>query len=76
MVAFVIVLTVYVFCGKNPPRRMWLIQLLSFALIVQWISLICSVIINFMELFMVVTNINSVYIGLTLLACGNSIGGN
>lgn len=44
-------------------------------MIVQWISLTCSVIINFMELFMIVTNINSVYIGLTLLACGNSIGG-
>jgi Ca2+/Na+ antiporter len=42
---------------------------------VIWINLICSVIINFIELFVVVTDINSVFIGLTLLAFGASIGG-
>jgi Ca2+/Na+ antiporter len=54
---------------------MWPFQLYSFVMVVVWISLICSVIINFIELFVVVTDIDSVFIGLTLLACGNSIGG-
>jgi len=60
--------------GRSPPRWMWPFQLYSFVMVVVWISLICSVIINFIELFVVVTDIDSVFIGLTLLACGNSIG--
>lgn len=51
------------------------IQLYSFVVIVAWISFICAIIINFMELIMVITDIDSVFIGLTMLACGNSIGG-
>lgn len=54
---------------------MWIFQIYSFIIIIVWISYVCSILINLLELFQVVTSINSVFLGLTLLAFGNSIGG-
>lgn len=75
--AFILFIWAMVFLvwRRSPPRWMWPFQLYSFAMVVVWISLLCSVIINYIELFVVVTDIDPVFIGLTLFACGNSIGG-
>jgi hypothetical protein len=70
-----LILLLLLICGKTAPKYMLPFQLYSFCIVVIWINLICSVIINFIELFVVVTDINSVFIGLTLLAFGASIGG-
>jgi sodium/potassium/calcium exchanger 6 len=68
-------LLLIIICRNKPPRYMWIFQIYSFIIIIVWISYVCSILINLLELFQVVTSINSVFLGLTLLAFGNSIGG-
>jgi Ca2+/Na+ antiporter len=47
----------------------------SFIIIVAWVANICSVLINLVELFQLLTHINSVFLGLTILAWANCIAG-
>lgn len=46
----------------------------SFVVIVSWISLVVGVLLNLMELLQMLTNVNSVFLGLTVFAWANSIG--
>ena len=57
------------------PTPSWIFEIYRFIVQISIISYLCQVLVDFMELFRVVTGINSVYIGLTLFAFGSSIGG-
>lgn len=46
----------------------------AFIVVVSWIALVVSVLINVIELLQLLTNINSVFLGLTVLAWSGSIG--
>ena len=66
---------IYYFCKTDTPKTTWPLEVLSFLVSIAWISTLVAVLINIFELFQVVTAINPVFIGMTFLACGNSIGG-
>ena len=68
--------TLYCIAKSVSPEKTILYSLLSFFIIVFWITLVCSILINLMELLQILTNMNSVFLGLTVLAWANSIGGN
>ena len=51
-----------------------LFNVYSFIVTVAWITFIVSILINLMELLQLLTNINSVFLGLTILAGAASIG--
>lgn len=46
----------------------------AFVVIVCWISLVVGILLNLMELLQMLTNVNSVFLGLTVFAWANSIG--
>ena len=56
------------------PHWVTIYNIYSFAVIVCWISLVVGVLINLMELLQLLTNVNSVFLGLTVFAWANSIG--
>lgn len=66
---------VYFFIKLKTPKTPWPLELYSFVVCIIWISTLVAVLINIFELVQVVTGINSVFIGMTFLACGNSVGG-
>lgn len=47
----------------------------SFVVSVSALTIICSTLINFMELVQILTGINSVLVGLTVFAWANTLGG-
>lgn len=53
---------------------MTIFNIYSFVVIVSWISLVVGVLINLVELLQLLTNINPVFLGLTVFAWANSIG--
>jgi sodium/potassium/calcium exchanger 6 len=56
------------------PYFITIYNIYSFFVIVAWISLVVAALINMMELLQLLTNINSVFLGLTVFAWANSIG--
>ena len=66
---------VYFVIRTKAPKTTWPLELYAFVVCIIWISTLVAVLINIFELVQVVTGINSVFIGMTFLACGNSVGG-
>ena len=54
---------------------MYLYTLYSFLLTISWLTIICAILINLLELLQLLTDINPVFLGLTFLAWANCIGG-
>jgi len=59
---------------KTRPYFTTVFNIYSFIVIVTWITLIVNVLINVMELLQLLTNINPVFLGLTVFAGAGSIG--
>lgn len=64
-----------IFTRKVPLGSVILYAGYSFILVVCWITVVCSALINLLELLQMLTNVNTVFLGLTVLAWANSIGG-
>ena len=47
----------------------------SFIITISWLTLLCSILINLLELLQILSDINPVFLGLTCLAWANCIGG-
>jgi Ca2+/Na+ antiporter len=60
---------------NSPSSSTIFYSVYSFLVVVCWITMICSVLINLLELLQLLTNINPVFLGLTVLAWANCIGG-
>ena len=54
---------------------MYLYTLYSFLVTIAWLTLVCAILINLLELLQLLTDINPVFLGLTFLAWANCIGG-
>ena len=67
--------SLYCFFKRRSPETTIFYSIYSFIIIVCWITEICSILINLLELLQLLTNINSVFLGLTVLAWANCIGG-
>jgi hypothetical protein len=65
-----------VFARKVPLGAVILYASYSFVMVVCWITVVCSALINLLELLQMLTNVNTVFLGLTVLAWANCIGGN
>ena len=74
-VAFLIHSILLIFKKSSPSSSVVVYSMYSFIIVVCWITIACSSLINLMELLQMLTNINSVFLGLTVLAWANSIGG-
>lgn len=59
--------------GKTPYFTT-IFNIYGFVVIVTWLALVVAVLINLMELLQLLTNINSVFLGLTVFAGAGSIG--
>jgi Ca2+/Na+ antiporter len=59
---------------RKKPAMATVFNIYAFAVVVTWITLVVGVLINLMELIQLLTNINSVFLGLTILAGAASIG--
>lgn len=46
----------------------------SFLVVIGWLSILCAILINLIELIQLLTKINSVFLGLTVLAWANCLG--
>jgi hypothetical protein len=64
-----------IFTRKVPIGSVILYAGYSFILVVCWITVVCSALINLLELLQMLTNMNTVFLGLTVLAWANCIGG-
>ena len=60
---------------ERKPKIMHFYTLYSFLITIAWLTLICAILINLLELLQLLTDINPVFLGLTFLAWANSIGG-
>lgn len=56
------------------PYFTTIFNLYSFIVVVTWITVVVAVLINLMELLQLLTNINSIFLGLTVFAGAGSIG--
>ena len=73
MLCFVVCFTTHY--RKAPPRPyMIFFALLSFLMSVVWIWWIANVLVDLLNVFGTMTNINQAYLGITVLAWGNSVG--
>lgn len=59
---------------KETPSNMKVFSVYSFLVIIGWISIFCSILINLIELIQLLTKINSVFLGMTVLAWANCLG--
>lgn len=64
-----------IFRHSRPSSSTIFYSIYSFIVVVCWITMICSILINLLELLQLLTNINPVFLGLTVLAWANCIGG-
>ena len=67
--------SLYCIIKKHTPKQTILYSIYTFIIVLTWLILICSVLINLLELFQLLTNINPVFLGMSLLACVNCVGG-
>ena len=58
--------------GKRPSLSL-VFNVYSFVVSVSWVGVVAGVLINLMELLQLLTNINSVFLGLTVFAWANSV---
>ena len=65
---------IYNIIRGTKPYFTTIFNLYSFVVVVTWITLVVGVLINLMELLQLLTNINSVFLGLTVFAGAASIG--
>lgn len=72
-----ILLIIYVVACKVRETRpvMYCFTIYAFIITISVITLICAILINLMELVQLLTGINPVFLGLTVFAWANSIGG-
>ena len=55
---------------------MTIYTLYSFIVTIAWLTLVCAILINLIELLQLLSDVNSVFLGLTCFAWANCIGGN
>jgi len=72
--ALLLIYLIYNFAKGTQPYFTTVYNLYSFVVVVTWITLVVGVLINLMELLQLLTNINSVFLGLTVFAGAGSIG--
>ena len=71
-----LIYTLYCIVRRRKPYFTSVFTLYSFFISVCALTVVCSILINFMELIQILTGANSVFLGLTVLCWANSIGGN
>lgn len=67
--------TIFCIVREQEPQYMKVYTVYSFIVSVCALTVVCSILINFVELVQILTEINSVFLGLTVFAWANSIGG-
>ncbi len=73
---FLLTHTLYCAATKTIPQKLMVIySVYSFIINICFITMFCSILINLVELIQIITNINSVFLGLTVFSWANSIGG-
>ena len=65
---------IYNIAKGTKPYFTTIFNLYAFVVVVTWITLVVGVLINLVELLQLLTNINSVFLGLTVFAGASSIG--
>ncbi len=60
--------------ATKPPRFMVLFMLVGFLQSVQWMWFLCNISVDAFKLFVEISGVRPAYVGLTFLACANSIG--
>lgn len=73
--ALLLIHSIYCVIKRAKPGNTIGYSIYSFLIIICWITTACSTLINLMELLQILTNVNSVFLGLTVFAWANSIGG-
>jgi Ca2+/Na+ antiporter len=58
------------------PKYTKVFTIYSFLVSISALTVVCSILVNFVELIQLLTGVNSVFLGLTVFAWANSIGGN
>ncbi|KAL4445116.1 hypothetical protein ABPG74_018844 [Tetrahymena malaccensis] len=59
---------------SKPPSFLWIFSIFGFINSIVWISFSAQLLVDFLQLLQLVTNVNKAYLGLTFLAFGNSAG--
>ena len=59
---------------EEPPKWSVVFSLITFVLTIIWIEFFSGILVDFIGLLGIVMNINTAYLGATLLAWGNSVG--
>lgn len=72
--ALLLVYMIYNIIKKQKPYYTTVFNIYSFIVIVTWLTLIVNVLINHMELLQLLTNVNPIFLGLTVFAGAGSIG--
>ncbi|KAL4455001.1 hypothetical protein ABPG74_006383 [Tetrahymena malaccensis] len=74
-IGFILSIIVWKYSHENKaPPFMFFFSLLAFIISVAYISTIAQILIDFIQFFQVLSGINQTFLGLTLLAYGNSSG--
>ncbi|EAS00353.2 sodium calcium exchanger protein (macronuclear) [Tetrahymena thermophila SB210] len=74
-IGFIFSLIVWKYSHENKaPAFMFFFSLLAFVISVAYISTIAQILIDFIQFFQILSGINQTFLGLTLLAYGNSSG--
>lgn len=66
--------TLYCVSKDTKPSLMPAYTLYSFVVTIAWLTLVCGVLINLFELLQLLSDINTVFLGLTVFAWANCIG--
>lgn len=69
-----LIFSVYKIFVKKSAPDMKIFAIYSFLVTIGWITLFCSILINLIELIQLLTKINSIFLGLTVLAWANCLG--
>ncbi|KAL4494621.1 hypothetical protein ABPG72_004523 [Tetrahymena utriculariae] len=59
---------------SKPPSFLWIFSIFGFINSIVWITFSAQLLVDFLQLLQLVTNVNKAYLGLTFLAFGNSAG--
>ena len=58
-----------------PPKHLLSVfQLLSFLMSIMWIQILCSIIVDVLKLFGVITGFSPSLLGITIISWGNTLG--
>ncbi|EAR99699.2 sodium calcium exchanger protein (macronuclear) [Tetrahymena thermophila SB210] len=73
IISFIASILIFFFTKNNqPPQIMWLFSIFSFVVAVVLLGQAAQVMIDFINFFQIVTNMNKTFLGMTVLAWGNS----